>query len=647
MRKETFTKKTMNAFIYVALFTAMLLAGAMKGQAQIITTVAGDDTTTFDGNNGNGGPATDAALGGFIYGIAVDANNNLYIADNYNSVVRKVDAAGNITTVVGNGTAGYGGDNGPALSAELQSPYGMAFDKLGNLYISDYSNNRVRKVTPAGTISTVAGKNTYGYSGDNGPATAAKLSNPAAVAFDTAGNMYIADQGNNVVRKVDAAGTITTVAGTPGSYGFSGDAGPATDAVLGTIYDITVDIAGNIYIADGDNAVIRKVTTDGNINTIAGSNTLGEGYSGDGSAATAAQLQYPGGVRVDAAGNLYISDDNNYLVRKVNTAGIISTVAGVSGLPDDGTGIGDGGLAINANIFPDVITLDTAGNIYIAETTRVRKVIVPLPCSAVTAGAITNSGSSIFCGSASADTLLLTGASAGGSIAYQWQYSINDTTWTNTGADTVSYVTNVANTTTYYRAMVTCTSANLTDSTASDTITVNPMLVPSVVITAAPDTNISEGQPVTFTAAVTNGGSTPAYQWKKNGIDIAGATANSYIANTPASNDMFTCVAYSNAVCPDSAESNSLTIHINTGVGAIAGNANVRIYPNPASAMVYVDAPAAVNISVLSMEGKLLLQQRNATSVNMGSLADGIYLIQVTDKNDALITRKTLIKMAQ
>jgi RHS repeat-associated protein len=273
----------------------------------IITTVAGDGGYYYDGDGG-----------GAIYHsinspgqIAVDAAGNIYIAE-YNRI-RKVDTNGIITTVAGNGSYRYSGDGGPATAAGIHTE-GVAVDAAGNLYISDNYNNRIRKVDTNGIITTVAGNGVDGYGGDGGLATAAKLRRPTGVAVDAAGNIYICDNWNYRIRKVDTSGIITTVAGN-GVDGYGGDGGPATAAKLSLPDGVAVDAAGNIYIADQWNQRIRKVDTRGIITTIAGNGV--DGYGGDGGPATTAKLCYPSKVAVDTAGNIYIADHCNDRIRKV------------------------------------------------------------------------------------------------------------------------------------------------------------------------------------------------------------------------------------------------------------------------------------------------------------------------------------------
>jgi NHL repeat len=276
----------------------------------IITTVAGNGSS---GYSGDGGAATSAQIN-WPYDVAVDGAGNLFIADSSNQRIRKVNTNGMITTVAGNGYWGYSGDGGAAFSAQLCYPRGVALDSGGNLFIADSLNYCVRKVDTMGIITTVAGNGSLGYSGDGGAATSAQLNVPFRVAVDTAGNLFIGERNNHRIRKVDTNGIITTVAGN-GSPGYSGDGGAATSAQLYHPKGVVVDTAGNLFIADRDNHRIRKVDASGIITTMAGNGT--SGYSGDGGSATSAQLSYPGGIATDTAGNLFISDTGNNCVRKV------------------------------------------------------------------------------------------------------------------------------------------------------------------------------------------------------------------------------------------------------------------------------------------------------------------------------------------
>lgn len=332
----------------------------------LIETAAG---TGRSGYNGDGIPATAAHLA-YPVGVAVDSTGKLYIAEEANYRVRKVDPSGVITTVAGTGQSGHDGDGIPAVEARLRRPAGIAVDGAGNLYIADSFDHRVRRVEPGGVIATVAGTGAGGYNGDGIPATGARLRVPTGVAVDPAGNLYIADSGNQRVRKVDPGGIITTVAGT-GGYGSYREGIPAVEAYLARPYGVAVDHRGNLYIADANNHVVRRVDPGGVITTLAG--TFGPGFNGDGIPAVNALLLGVTGVTVDPAGNLYIADTGNSRIRKVGPDGIISTVAGTG----EGGYNGDQIPAADAHLaYPTSLAFDTAGHLYIADrlNNRIRKV---------------------------------------------------------------------------------------------------------------------------------------------------------------------------------------------------------------------------------------------------------------------------------
>jgi sugar lactone lactonase YvrE len=316
--------------------------------------------TGVSGYTGDGGPATSAELNS-PYGVSLDASGNVYIADTLNSVIRKVDPIGKITTIAGTGTNGYSGDGGPATSAGLWAPYRAAADRAGNVYIADYNNNRIRKVDTTGTIITIAGTGTQGYNGDGIPATTAQLSLPGAVAVDGNGNLYIVDTWNNRIRKIDTSGMINTIAGT-GFAGVLGDGGPATSAQVNEPEGIAVDSSGNVYIADYGNSKIRKIDTSGIISTIAGTGSIGS--SGDGGPATAAFLKLPTGVAVDRAGNVYIADNQNSRVRKVDSTGTITTI------------VSTGTPGVSQLFFPEDVAVDAVGHVYIADTNNMRILVL-------------------------------------------------------------------------------------------------------------------------------------------------------------------------------------------------------------------------------------------------------------------------------
>jgi trimeric autotransporter adhesin len=350
----------------IVLLSLFVLLSATKLRGQTIVTIAGTGTI---GYSGDGGAAT-AAMLRYPQNVVADVAGNVYIGDAVNNCVRKIDKAGIISTIAGTGTSGFSGDGGAATAATFNNTQGIAVDATGNVYVADYMNNRVRKISTSGIITTIAGAGTAGHTGDGGAATLAELFMPYGIHLDASGNLYIAEEGN-CIRKVTTSGIITTIAGT-GVAGFSGDGGPATAALLHQCRDVAVDAAGNVYIADLLNRRIRKVNTAGIISTFAGTGNMS--YSGDGGQATATDLCTPAGVAVDAAGNVYIVEAMcGSRIRKVNSSGIVTTVAGMTTAGYSG----DGGDATLAQLYnPSDIAIDGAGNMYIADTynQRIRKV---------------------------------------------------------------------------------------------------------------------------------------------------------------------------------------------------------------------------------------------------------------------------------
>jgi NHL repeat-containing protein len=344
-----------------------------------IITVAGSGPNEPEnaGFGGDGAPATEARLG-FPWGVTLDAAGNFYIADGANHRVRKVGGDGTITTVAGSGPVGavqvsFAGEGGPATQARMEDVAGVAIDGAGNVYIASPPGNRILKVSPDGILTTVAGDGKAGSGGDGGPATQARLNWPLLLAVDASESLYFSDFLNHRVRKISPDGTITTVAGN-GKPGFSGDGGPATQARLSFPAGLAVDAKGNLFIVtDGR---VRKVGPDGIIATVAGTGV--EGLSGDAGPATQARLNTPVGLAADSGGNLFIADHRNQRVRKVDSNGIITTVAGSgpTGRLMGGFG-GDGGPATQARMQQlETVAVDAVGNLLVADTGnhRVRKV---------------------------------------------------------------------------------------------------------------------------------------------------------------------------------------------------------------------------------------------------------------------------------
>ncbi len=341
---------------------------ASISHGQVITSIAGNGTS---GIAGEGGPATNAGFS-FLAGVTTDKWGNIYVASVYNSVIQKIDTIGILSRFAGNGFSGYSGDGSPATAAslDLNLTVGLAIDVVGDVYIA--CGGTVRKVNNSGIISTVAGNNIYGYSGDGGPATAAQFASITGICFDKAGNLYIADDQNYNIRMVNAAGIISTFVGT-GTPGFSGDGGPASAAQIKTPDGIACDDTGNLYIADGINGRIRKVNTYGIITSVAGGNPDAMGpccYWG--CPATSLNLS-PAGVAIDHEGNIYVADIVDDVVQKITPDGLAYAIAG-----NCTTGYsGDGGPATAAQLHsPTMICLDKRGNLLIADkgNRRIRKV---------------------------------------------------------------------------------------------------------------------------------------------------------------------------------------------------------------------------------------------------------------------------------
>jgi hypothetical protein len=362
-------KQLLSCLLFISVSTVTI------AQAYTINTVAGSSSGV---SMGDGGPATIAGLQ-LPGGVAVDDSGNMYIAETAANRVRKVNTKGIISTIAGNGTAGYSGDGGQATAAELNGPRGITVDPFGDVFVTDTRNNCIRRITASGLIGTIigtgfnAGTGLGGYSGDGGIAENAELNNPWDIATDSNGNIFIADAGNHVVRMVNLNDTIYTIAGT-GTLGYSGDGGPAIHATFRFPVRVALDNKSNLFIDDASDHVIRKVDRYGIISTVAGTGfgagTSSGGYSGDGGPATAAELNSPYGLWLDTLGDIFISDQSNNRIRMVNSKGIINTIAG------NGTyGFsGDGGPATAAELSgPSGITMNNYGDVVFVDQNRVRE----------------------------------------------------------------------------------------------------------------------------------------------------------------------------------------------------------------------------------------------------------------------------------
>ena len=507
-----------------------------------IATVAGNG---LSGYSGDGNTATNAKLN-YPSGVAVDKAGNLFIADYISECVRKVSTDRIITTVAGNGTFGYSGDGGPGTNAVLDSPHGVAVDNLGNLFIADSGNHRIRKLDTNGMITTVAGPGAYGTTGDGGRATNAWLWLPTSVALDNSGNIYIADYDDSRIRMVNTNGIITTIAGN-GTAGFSGDGGAGTNAMVSWPYGIAVGGSGNVFIADYGNERIRKVDTNGVITTVAGNGTYI--YLGDGGLAINAAFSCPQGIAVDAVGNLLIADQRNNRIRKVDTNGIITTAAGNSGIGFSS----DGNIATNASLYwPSGVTIDNTGNVFIADTynSRIREVYPinqsTLPIIKVTSsnigsysvivtsaeGSVTSSPASLnmfpFFTASAGNPNILAGLStvlsvrAGGSLPLMFQWAFNGTNIV--GATNSSYAINNTSTNNggVYMVIVTNPFGSKTNSSALTVSYISQQPAAQLII---------NGGTALFTVTLSSAGPF-SYQWQFNGTNLPAGTIKTVAGNS-------------------------------------------------------------------------------------------------------------------
>ncbi len=550
-------------------------ASSSVAYSQTITTVAG--VIGSPGYVGDAGPANNARFNQ-PRAVATDNDGNLYVADMRNHVIRKVNSNGIVNTVAGNGTAGTAGAGGPATAAQLAQPTGMTIDNDGNIYIADYNASVIKKVTTSGIMTIFAGNGTEGFSGDGGPAAQAKLYRPTAVAVDKDGNLYISDASNKVIRKVTKSGVISTIAGIPGRAGYTGDGGQATKATLTQPAGIAVDYSGNLYIADPSNSVIRKVNPSGIITTFAGTGVAG--YSGDNGPATKAQFQIgsPQGLAVDPAGNVYASDYQNHAIRKINNKGIITTIAG-NGSPDYA---GDGGPAILAKIwYPIGIATDIAGNVFITDSynNTIREIVssctVPSPSFDLQplSKSVCKGGSVTFT------------VTANNADNYQWQQFQPSTgewielsdganfTGVTTNTLTVNGVTDKMNNN-QFRVMANNACKTMFSNKASLSVTGGA----SPTLAIAPALNgMCVGLPAAFTVKVTNGGTAPAYKWIVNGND-AGSNSPTYSNASLVNGDKVSCVLTSATGCTGGAiTSNEIVVKMGTAP-EVRTNAAIKIF---------------------------------------------------------------------
>jgi hypothetical protein len=621
-----------------------IAACTVRTTAQTIYTLAGTGTAAY---TGDGGPATAAELDN-PEGVAIDGSGNVYIADINNSVIRKIDVTGIISTFAGTGAFSFGGDGGPATSADLNSPRGVTVDWSGNVYIAEFLNRRVRKVNSSGIISTFAGNGTYAYSGDGGPATAAGMSTPFSTAIDGAGNIYIADPGLNVIRVVNTSGVISTFAGN-GMASYSGDGMAATATALGHPNGVAADGLGNVYIADAGNNRVRKVNPSGIISTIAGNGTAG--YYGDGGAATAAAMNEPIGLAIDGHGDIYIVEYINNIIRKVSAAGIISTFAG-NGI---GGFAGDGGPATAAELlYPTGVAVHSSGNVYIADRANNRiRVVVPPPSIPRFDGG--SSQSLTVCENSGPTPInsLLTVTDASVWLTETYSVITPPTYGIITAGSTVMSGTSVSPTGWAYAPVAGYSGADAFIIQVSNgtytagtmiSVTVNPLPAPGVI--TGTDT-ICPGDTAMLTSTAAGG------VWSSYNTSIATAGSTGIVTGGASGTDTIYYTVTNS--CGTARAKQVFVVRLSTACSLdadpanTAGSCGVTLFPNPnagaftmyLSSEYSEEAYVTVSNAVGDKVNELTTTTNKQTPVNV-HLAAGIYLLSVRTAHDIYTTRLTI-----
>ena len=587
-------------------FQLILFFSGVSGYAQIITTVAGGNGAAY---SGDGGPATSAQFNNTI-SVALDSADNLYIADFYNNRIRKVTkATGVVTTIAGTGVAGFAGDGGPAVNAQINNPGDLCVDAAGNVYFIDNQNFRVRKIEAAtGIISTVAGNGGGNYAGQTTPAIAAGIDYPNGLAVD-ATYLYLSLFSLHRICTVNlTTGILTTIGGT-GTAGFSGDGGPAVNADFWYPAGLSVTATGAVYVADYNNNRIRKIDAAGNVATVVGNGA--QAFSGDGGPALSASLNLPTGVFVDAASNIFIADRGNDVVRKVAAStGNITTVAGSGNY---GYG-GDGGLATSpcAKLAdPHKVREDAAGNLFIADQSNncIRKVDTSHLMILVPGINIATGNLSICQGSSV--TFNATPLNSGNNPMYQWKIN-GSAAGTNSAVFTTSSLSNGDSVTCDLTVTLGCGPTTVTSNAII--VNVSPSVNPAITIASSAVSICAgnDGTNIIFTTTVSNGGITPTYQWKINGNDV-GSNSPSLTGYPLANGDTVDCMLISNAICavPDTVFSNSIKI-------AVAGITSPVVNITAASDSI-CQGSSAIFTAIATNSGNEPSYQWQVNGVNAGT----------------------------
>ena len=586
-----------------ALYILISLCFINSVSGQTIIRIAGNGSIS---DGGNGGPALKAGINS-PFNVAYDYKGNLYIADYNGITVRKVNTSGIISIFAGNGHYGHTGDGGPATAAEINDAVGLACDSKGNVYVcGDYGY--VRKIDTNGIITTFAGNgNTYGFCGGNIPATAACINYPTGIAFDKKGNCYISDEDNDNVVKVDTSGILTLFAGN-GHGGYSGDGGPATAAEFWDPRAVAADSKGNIYVADQFSEAVRMIDTAGIIHTFIGSGHFG--YSGDGGPATSAEIGDPTGLTVDACNNVYVSDLYYNVVRVVDDSGIIRTISGqgsslADSIPADSAALDD----------PEGLCIDLTGNLVMAQAQEydVEK-IIGLQCSVWGSTKEIN----LKCAYFGTGTAIITATGGMVPYTYSWSPSIS-TTDSAFGLSPGTYVVKVTDANKY---------------SFIDTIVITQPAVLALNRGSSADTNGCIGS----AWVVPNGGTSPYnYLW------TSGQTTDTI---TNQCLGIYCCTVTDKQGC-----SNVVCIDITqTGISTIVNNSSLNIYPNPSNGVFTFQASivtSQLSVVIYNLLGEKVYSKlsivNSPLSIDLRNLPNGIYLYRVIKKDGSLLGDGKLI----